>query len=207
MRCGCVVLKAIAVVFPCNHCTSTHFLLIKLGQNYLGLREKLFLQKSIIAGKKEKNLKCIAYIKFQNRVGRNRLNKRKERLISSSFVQDKINLLISGESIRLSKKVSFLLEEWIEGILCTEILENKAWRKKLGPVRDMNPRPMKIIYVSADKDVNMKAITACVHIHPDNQLRNSASFANWTSPGTTPSVSIENHGWQVVVWYPAKHTL
>ena len=126
MRCGCVVLKAIAVVFPCNHCISTHFLLIKLGQNYLGLREKLFQQKSIIAGKKEKNLKCIAYIKFQNRVGRNRLNKRKERLISSSFVQDKINLLISGESIRLSKKVSFLLEEWIEGILCTEILENKA---------------------------------------------------------------------------------
>lgn len=82
--------------------------MIKLGQNYLGLREKLFLQKSIIAGKKEKNLKCIAYITFQNRVGRNRLNNRKERLISSSFVQDKINLLISGELIKLSKKVSFL---------------------------------------------------------------------------------------------------
>ena len=37
---------------------------------------------------------------------------------------------------------------------------------------------MKIIYVSADKDVNMKAITACVHIHPYNQLRKSVSFAN-----------------------------
>ena len=59
-------------------------------------------------------------MKFQNRGGRNRLNKGKERLISSSFVQDNINLLISGETIRLSKQVSFFLKNGLKAS-CAQI--------------------------------------------------------------------------------------